>query len=452
MSIRRLSVFAVVALALSPLAADAQVINRPQRAFRGLFGGGRQTDPTQFRQELTFTLNGLGGYDDNVLAGEGPGTAPPPGSTDTAGSTFNVDAALDYFVGRAARSFRASFGAGATGYGDVPLGNSQFYRLDLSATTDFGRRTTLSVSEGLRYSSQYRLDGALTSTLPVEDLPTLDSSIYGLGDRSTIDSTTSVSLEQRLSRTNSLQGTYGYTATTFTEGDENGYKVHQASGRYHHQISRWWEAHGLYEYSTTQYAFSQGDAGRRMRQNRITGGGQYQRRLSPRRSMRFDFEGGAFSVASVTGVTFEPFTVWAPFVSVATELDLGRQWNLGGNFRRGADTLEGLSTEAFLNDAGTVTLSGLVSRRVDLSFIAGLARGTQAAGEGNSRYLTGTGSAQVRIALTRMLATVVSYHYYRYKFEDTVLLDPTLPPLFERNAVRVGLSLFLPLYGNASGR
>jgi hypothetical protein len=450
MSIRRLSVLSLAVLALWPLAAEAQVINRPQRAYRGLFGGGRPQDPNRSRQELTFTFNALGGYDDNAAAGEGIGVPSTALTPDGAGYTGNFDAALAYFVGTTAKSFALDFGVGTSAYHNVDLDPSQSYTLNATGRTTLGARTSISASENLSYSSQLRLDAPLTDGIPIGDVPTDDSAIFGLGPRASVNSTTSAGLEQQITRDAALTGTYGYTTTAFTEGDTGGYRSHRASARYSHRVGRWTEATGTYEYNTTRYGFGVGDEGRPMTQNRISGGLSWERRLSPRRTMTVTAQGGAFNLESVTGLTLQPYALWAPFVEFSTQLDIGRDWNLGGNYRRGADTLEGLTTEAFINDNATFTLSGLATRRIDLAFIGGVARGTSAAEGGlNSKYLTTTGSAQARIAISRMLSAVVSYHYYHYDFDETVL-PVGVAPTFGRNAVRVGIAVWLPLYGSYS--
>lgn len=449
MRTRRLSILALTALTaltLWPSFASAQVINRPQRAFRGLFGGGPPTDPNRSRQELTFTFNALGGYDDNAAAGEGPG-APTTETPDGGGYTGTFDAAIEYFRGHARRSFNLRAGAGLSTYRNVPLDPSQSFTFNASGQSAIGRRTTVNISENLSYSSQYRLDEPLTGGLPIEDQPTTESSLYGLGPRSSLTSTTTGGIEQRLTRADRITGSYGFTTTDFTEGDTGGYRSHRVSARYGHQLGRWSHTNLMYEYGTTRFGFGPGDEGRPMEENRISGGYSWERRLSPRRTWSVSIDGGAFNLESVTGTELVPYSIWAPFAQFSTRLDLARSWNLAGSYRRGADTLEGLTTEAYINDAGTVTLSGLLSRRWELAFIGGVASGTSAAEGGlNSRYLTTTASTQLRFAMSRMLSFVVSHHYYHYDFKDTVLPEGVAPQ-FDRNAVRVGLSFWFPLYG-----
>jgi hypothetical protein len=447
MSIRRLSILALAVATISPAIADAQVINRPQRAFRGLFGGGRP-DPQGSRQELSVTFNALGGYDDNASVGEG---ANIPSATPTGGSsTGTFDANLTYLYGSVNRSLSLHAGAGLSTYGNAAVDPSQNFSLGVTGSTRVGSRTTLSVVDNLRYTSLYRLDTPLTDAIPVEDLPTTDSAVFGLGDRSSVTNALSASIEQRVSRTGALTGSYGFTTTSFPEGTNGGYEAHNAGARYAQQVGRWTSIHAEYDYGKTQFGFVQGDdEGRPLDSHQIAGGLSWQRRLSPRRTFFVSFSGGAMRLESLTGTgpTQTLYQIWTPFGEFSTRLDLGRDWNLGAQYRRGAQTLGGLSTEAFVNDAGTFTLSGLLTRRLDVAFIAGVARGATASGvDTNSTYLTTTGSTQLRFALSRMLSTVVSYHYYHYNFHDTVLPEG-LAPVFGRNAVRVGVSVWLPLYG-----
>lgn len=449
MSIRRLSALALAAVALLPLAADAQVLNRPQRAMRGLFGA-RPTDPTRSRQELSLSIDALGGSDDNAAAGEGIGVPATPNGRGTTGS---FDTRLLYFRGRTERSFTLGASGSFVTYRNVPLDPSRSFTVDGSAHTNLGTRATWQATQAVSYYSQFRIASPFTAGLPLEDLPTGDSAIFGLGERASINSTTATSLDYLLTRSHHLTPRYSFTTRHFTEGDDGGYRAHMAGVRYGRQLSRWLIANADVEFGRTRFAFRDGgDTGRPLNEDRVGGGLSWDRRLSPRRSVAFSVDAGGLRVESVTGLTSTPFTVWTPYATVATRIDVNRNWNVSGQFRRGADTLEGLTTEAFLNDSGTVTLSGLVTNRLDLSFIGGLARGSTASeGAVDSHYETATGSAQARIAITRMLSAIVGYHYYHYDFTNTVL-PPGVSPRFGRNAVRVGLSLWLPLYGTYDRR
>jgi opacity protein-like surface antigen len=66
--------------------------------------------------------------------------------------------------------------------------------------------------------------------------------------------------------------------------------------------------------------------------------------------------------------------------------------------------------------------------------------------EGASRDVTlFTGDAGLQFAITRNLALDASYYRFYYNFDTGVLLPGQLAPRLDRNGVRVGLTLFLPL-------
>jgi hypothetical protein len=59
-----------------------------------------------------------------------------------------------------------------------------------------------------------------------------------------------------------------------------------------------------------------------------------------------------------------------------------------------------------------------------------------------------TASYQLRWALARCCATVASYSYYSYRLEG-VTLPSGLPQRSGTSGFRVGMSIWLPLYGAA---
>src|SRR5262245_57519809 len=136
-STRALALVAASTLGFWSTPVEAQVIGRPQRAYRGIFGGGQAIDPNRTRQELTLSFNALGGYEYNAQEGEGDG---PPTAPVGAGYTGVFDGSLRYFRGRAARSFRMDLGGSHTTYRDVPLPGSTSGALSLNGQTEWGRR------------------------------------------------------------------------------------------------------------------------------------------------------------------------------------------------------------------------------------------------------------------------------------------------------------------------
>src|SRR5262245_21525289 len=103
-SLRLFALPVLLGLAL-PVAATAQLLERPRRPFTGLFGGGPPPDPTRPRQELTLTVNLLGGYDDNLSLTGTDTNRPPDPNQDKAGYTRSGDVLLRYWRGTTQRSF-----------------------------------------------------------------------------------------------------------------------------------------------------------------------------------------------------------------------------------------------------------------------------------------------------------------------------------------------------------
>ena len=66
-------------------------------------------------------------------------------------------------------------------------------------------------------------------------------------------------------------------------------------------------------------------------------------------------------------------------------------------------------------------------------------------GQGSARFNSYSGSARVRRAFTRTLAGYVQYLFYHYNFDEAADRPVGLPRTFNRNGVRVGLSMWLPV-------
>jgi hypothetical protein len=76
-------------------------------------------------------------------------------------------------------------------------------------------------------------------------------------------------------------------------------------------------------------------------------------------------------------------------------------------------------------------------------FSNGRAGGTNSSGT----YENYAGSVQLRYALSRVCATSVYYDYYIYDFQNVPDLPTNFLANFDRHAIRVGITLWLPLYG-----
>ena len=57
------------------------------------------------------------------------------------------------------------------------------------------------------------------------------------------------------------------------------------------------------------------------------------------------------------------------------------------------------------------------------------------------------GTAQIQYAVSRCCSLVTSYSYYEHRILDVAAVPTGFPSDFTRNAVRFGMTVWLPLYG-----
>lgn len=122
-------------------------------------------------------------------------------------------------------------------------------------------------------------------------------------------------------------------------------------------------------------------------------------------------------------------------------------WRVAATYRRDVEYLAVLRQPVF-SDGSRVELTGLISRRLDLSALAGYATGASVLLLNGGRNLeTYTGEVKLRYALKRSFALYTAYLYYHYDLRGQAFLAPDLPSVFEQHGARVGFMLFLDALG-----
>lgn len=212
------------------------------------------------------------------------------------------------------------------------------------------------------------------------------------------------------------------------------------SGRatWSHGVGRTGLLSAEYEYRAGEFGF-----GGRATEQRVRFGADYSPALSgSRRTMlRFRVSPSAFQIpASATSVAATG-TLYRMEGDVAAEYPLSLRWSLGGSYRRSVEYIAVLREPVF-NDAASVQIAGLVSRRVDLSASAGYAAGQSALVQQSPRFGTYTGTVRARYSFSRSLATYAEYLYYYYDLRGQAYLAPQLPGVFEQQGVRIGVMLW----------
>jgi hypothetical protein len=113
-------------------------------------------------------------------------------------------------------------------------------------------------------------------------------------------------------------------------------------------------------------------------------------------------------------------------------------------YRRALEYLPSL-TEPVFTDGVSVYVDGLITPRIDVTVSGGYVSGASALSPALSAFKTSTGDVRIRYAINRTLAGYVQYLYYFYDFSGQARLAPRIASRFERNAIRAGFTLWLPV-------
>lgn len=456
-------------LAAIPASAAAQMQLPEQRDVYGIYGGYPRPKGERLRQELDLTVSLGGGYDESVRP-EGISGPPVDVRLQRSGYAGSAEGSLRYWYGRSDHWFSLQGRGFVNGYTALDIGASTGGAFSGQAHTAVGRRATLDFSQNVSSDPFFTFE----SFSPLEPIvgsggtPDSNAGAHGLFQRRSWTTNSSVRWGTRLGRRDSANVTYSFSRRQFT-GDERGNNQgHRAGFSYHHRFGRVHGFRASYQFSDRQY-FDYDGRERPATTHQIEAGPEFEKRLSPSRSMFFSFGVGATHVQTLSrragaplkegaplegGTPLEeraPLSYWRPFGQAAFRIDIARSWGFGANYRRGIAILEGVTGEAYFTDTANVTLSGYLSRRVDVTFGGGYSTGQPRQGEGPKRLETYTASARIAFALARQAALFSEYSYYRYRFADPVAPAGGFPPIFSRNAVRVGVSLWVPLVGRPRG-
>jgi hypothetical protein len=442
---------ALLLLCAAASVAAAQTSPRPQRPFRGLFGGGGSRDPQAPRSSVALLLDYNSTYDEHLApAGEGGGASADP-STAPAGMINEVEATLRFERVSQVSNFGLDVGGYFRHYGSDPSETTTGGSLNANASRNYGRnnRNNIRFSQSVRYDPVYVGNGVSLIT-PVDFVGEIPVDPTGLYFRDSWTSDTSLGWSSQMTRDDRLALSYGFTLQDYPDDAGGDAKRHNISAVYDHEFSRTFSL-------LTNYQFAKADVelnarfARPLWEQFITVGPQYTKRLSPTRQVRFGAGFGGTYVKEQDQFTGVERTNWSPTGQANAGIDLGRDWSLGGSYARSVTYLTGLVRQSLLLDSVEISLQGLPAERVEFSSTFGYSN--QASGLNDLAAALGQDftsmnfGTRARIALTRTLALTVGYSYYDYDFGANANLVEGVPQQFSRNVGAVGLTVWLPLYG-----
>lgn len=196
-----------------------------------------------------------------------------------------------------------------------------------------------------------------------------------------------------------------------------------------------------YEYRTGDFGFGPAV------EQRINIGGEYSKALatSRRATFRFELSPSTLSIADTALITEVTGRVYRLQGSGSVEYQFHRTWQVGASYRRSVEYVPLLIAPVFA-DAARVELSGLMTRRLDISASAALANGESVLTRSTGQLDTYTGTSRLRFALSRSLALYTEYLYYFYDLRGQARLAPGLAPSVEQHSVRAGVTVWLPVF------
>jgi hypothetical protein len=423
--------------------------NEAARPFRGLFGSGSSATSDR---SLVLTGSLYGGWDSNVLAdqpGGQPGSPIDTGGDAASGTLGGGTVGFIYrYDGR-----RVDFGATAdTSVRYYPQQRdltSGAYNGGFGLDIEMSRRTSLSLNQTIGYQPFYQLSLFPGLGDPILGGSTVPSNLDFVVSRSSgwiYDS--AVSLDHQLGRRSNLSTFYRRSASDFDVSGLTGapaFDVNYQQGgfRFTRDIARGIALRAGYTYRVGNFANSGLiDAEDRAVAHEIDLGVNYARQLSFSRRTTFSFATGT-TLFEVQGRT--NFTITG---DATLRHQFGRNWLSSIAYNRGVGFITNFSGP-LLSDNVSARLDGLFgeSQRLSLSLMGGLSAGRVGYGgdaeEALSRFETYTGTATMQYAFTSTLASFVEYAYFYYDFPRGELLP--VRGEFDRNSVRVGLSVSLPL-------
>jgi hypothetical protein len=440
--VRTTAIATLMTLAVCPLAHAQRP--RPDRAYRGLFGGNGANPNSSQVFDMNISL--FGAYDDNVLATANQGYVGDPRFQQN-GSYGSGTISLDYTkkAGRATFDF-----TGGYAYRYYPLyeelnGFNSWLSAGLSAK--LSPRTDLRLTESVSYSPFYSFSASpgLRPSVPGDVLPI--SPDNPLAEQPAVNTYSAVSVSRRLTPRSSASADYGLSYAHYSDQDLP-YQNWSVGGGYSYRLSGRTNVRAAYHYrhgvSGLYYSNQAIDT------HDIVAGLDYSKKLSPTRTVSLGFTigpsiyRGYAPIGDGTDVVYQEVTRYPIIASAYLNGQIARSWSLGVNYSRGMQYTQGFS-DPFFSNAVVGSLSGFVAERGQLTFSAGYDTGSVGVTATGRGYNTATAGINFQFAVNRWAALFARYGFYHYLFDQSVTLPAALTQGQDRQSISGGVNLWLPL-------
>lgn len=430
----------VPAIAAAQGAGDPAGASGERRPYRGIFappGDGERS------QSLVFNGSVFSGWDDNVVSAltgsRGGSDRRLQGSGVYSGAATGLTYRLNPTAGRV--QFSASSTALASYYYTDKWNMVPHYAGGAHMSAPMGGGFTLGAGYSVAYAKNYRFV-LFPDSLGADD----DGALAGDPDnelfrRSTLRHSGDISLSKKLDSRSSISAGYSARYIDFVNDDSAPYRRQTASLNFDRRMT----AHATMNLG---YGYTTGNAGPEddpRRVHHINAGVNYSRALSfsRRTSLGFSTGSGYLDRQDATAGDTSLRSRLRFVGSAVLTHEMGRTWTASAAYARRFIFREGF-TAPFFSDGVTAQVAGLVTRRMDVSAQASWSL-SKYQGSSGGDHRGAWAVAQVRYGLTSWLASYARYVYYDYRFSEEIRLDPDFPAMTERQGVRVGLAVSVPL-------
>jgi hypothetical protein len=427
-----------IAIVLASDAAHAQQ-TRPERPYRGLFGGG----DTSSNMEQSLTMNGSvgAGYDTSVLAnaaesGIGGGSSSAAYAPSQDGGFTSFSEGLAYSLNKSKVSLGASGSASERYYPTVNNSFISSYGGGLGASWSPTTRTHFSANQSVSYQPMNLY--ALFPVFGTTELgqPYLADLNYGTVDASYYTYRTSATASRQLSARAAFTADYSYDRSDYTLYPD--FSSQNAGFRFTRKLSAGLGLRIGYNYTRTLYGNQQQLAG----YHGLDTGVDYNKTLSFSRRTSLSFSTGG------SATKYQGSTHFNAVGSATLNHEIGRTWQFNAAYNREVGFFETFGSP-FLYDSARVSLGGLIDRRWSFHSSASVVLGALGFGTTASanRFTSYYADAGLSRALTRFVSLGVDYTFYRYGFGETpTLLPPGYTRDMNRNSVHATVNAWLPIF------
>jgi hypothetical protein len=439
---------AVTASAVDSFAQVLQPPPRSARPIRGLFGAARRA-PNPDRPEHQFSVNVdfLGGYEDNVSPEGGIVTDPLAPRQSGTSALFSTSGRYNY--GTAVRYVRVDGRGYMNSFRNLDLRPMFGGDVSVNGTTNLGSKAGVTTTASLRYQPTFTL-GAINASSPqvLSGGAAPTDPTTGVSEISQSSGDVTSTFTYNWSIRNRTNAAVGYSRQRVQSNLLVQSRSYVASAGHGWDLSRSFGL--LFSYQLSNHESRQpGAVARPVESQQAQAGVEFRKSISPTRRMIFNGGAGAMRVETLSFAdsVSRPFEYTAPSYFGGVRMDLGRTWAVTADARRDVTVLDGITQQTFLTDMLAVWVGGNIGSSWVAAVSATASQGRPHQGEVGS-YESANATAQLQYAVARCCSVFGSYSYYNHRLRDLSTIPAGFPSTFDRNAMNVGVTVWLPLFGS----